>query len=223
MKILRCHPAMPCSKTHLARPASGRCSPSVPGDSAAQDGPQVRANPVTMDNAASQGAATLHRGSFAVTSRSFFAAVGLVALTSAPTPALDFKMNGNIKIDPAIVRALPGPLPRQIMGKGCTFYEHNNGGGERWHKAVGWLAAKYSDQTSYAEVVTYTGDWWNDRISSVTCNDSDKVHCSVALYPDRDRRGGEAIFWGGMGMINLDKWGLNDKVSSFSIFCNLMK
>ncbi|WP_286722558.1 hypothetical protein [Devosia sp. 63-57] len=179
--------------------------------------------PITAIAASSMPGASARSGRFAARIRRLCAALGLLALAGAQAQALDLQMNGAIKIDPTIIKALPGPLPVQIIGKGCTFYEHKNGGGERWHKAVGWVAAKYSDQTSYAEVVTYTGDWWNDRISSLTCDDSDKVHCSVAVYPDRDRRGGEAIFWGGMGMINLDRWGLNDKVSSFSIFCNLMK
>lgn len=182
-----------------------------------------RARTVTAIDAPIASESSALPGPLATRARLLLATIGLLALAGAPAQAIDLQMNGAIKIDPTIVKALPGPLPVQVAGKGCTFYEHNDGGGERWHKAVGWVAAKYPDQTSFAEIVAYTGDWWNDRISSLTCDDSDKVHCSVGVYPDRDRRGGDAIFWGGMGMINLDRWGLNDEVSSFSIFCNLMK
>lgn len=158
-----------------------------------------------------------------MTIKSISAAIGLLILTCLPALSAGVQLRDGIQIDTRIIKALPGTLPLAIRGKGCTFYEHANGRGERWHKPVGWLAQRYSNQDSYAEYVTYTGDWWNDRISSMTCDDSDKVHCSVAIYPDRDRGGREAIFWGGQGLLNLSDWGYNDMVSSFMIFCNLMK
>lgn len=130
---------------------------------------------------------------------------------------------GQVQVDPNIINRLSGRLPASMNGKGCTFYEHANGGGERWHKSVGWLARRYDNQDSYAEYVNTVGDWWNDRISSLSCDDSARVRCSIAVYPEVNKGGREAIFWGSQGLINLADFGYDDTISSYMIFCNLMK
>lgn len=155
--------------------------------------------------------------------KSISVACALLALLSGSASAIGLQTRGDIQIDTGIVTRSNGALPAAIRGKGCTFYEHANGGGERWHKAVGWLAQKYDSQDSYAEYVTYVGEWWNDRISSMQCDDSEKVHCSIGVYPERNKGGREAIFWGSQGLFNLSEWGYDDTISSFMIFCNLMK
>lgn len=149
--------------------------------------------------------------------------IAIAALAAPAFAAGGMQLQNGIQIDTSIVNLTRIALPAAIQGKGCTFYEHANGGGESWHKSVGWLAQKYSSQDSYAEYVTHTGDWWNDRISSMQCDESEQVHCSVAVYPDVNKGGREAIFWGSQGLFNLADWGYDDTISSYMIFCNLMK
>lgn len=152
-----------------------------------------------------------------------FAALALTATLAAPAFGAGVQIRDHIQIDTSVINLTNVAMPIGISGKGCTFYEHANGGGERWHKPVGWLAQRYADQDSYAEYVTHTGEWWDNRISSMRCDDSNKVHCSVAVYPEPNKGGREAIFWGGQGMLNLADWGYDDAISSYMIFCNLMK
>lgn len=151
----------------------------------------------------------------------FFALTSIVAL-SAPTLAAGI-LSRDLQIDTSVITRLNAALPIAITGKGCTFYEGANGTGESWRKAVGWLSKRYANQDSYAEYVAQTGDWWNDRISSMQCDDSERVRCSVAVYPDVNKGGREAIFGGSLGRINLADWGYDDTISSYMIFCNLMK
>lgn len=162
-----------------------------------------------------------------MTLKSLAAALGAVlALQAGAASAIDLKTypgNISVQINPNIVKHLPGALPKAISGKGCTFYENPNGGGESWHKPVGWLAQKYDNQDSYSEYVTTVGEWWDNRISSIQCDESEKVHCSVAVYRDVNKGGGDAIFWGSQGLFNLSDWGWDNQISSFQIFCNLMK
>ncbi|MET3927924.1 hypothetical protein [Devosia sp. 2618] len=151
------------------------------------------------------------------------AAVITISCLANPAFAFGIKTFDNIQIDTSVTNLRNVALPAAIRGKGCTFYEHDNGRGEAWHKSVGWLANSYSNQDSYAEYVTYTGEWWNDRISSLKCDDSSRVRCSVGLYEHTNKGGREIILWGGQGLVNLSQYGFNDTISSFMIFCNLMK
>lgn len=127
------------------------------------------------------------------------------------------------EIDPSIMDYLNTDLPEAVRGQGCNFYEHADRRGKRWHKSVAWLAQSSATQDGYAEYVAYVGDWWNDRISSLSCNDSAKVHCSVAVYTDANKGGNEAIFWGSQGTVNLAASGFEDKISSFVVYCVHMK
>lgn len=151
------------------------------------------------------------------------AVAAVVAGPSAAHAASTEVQHGSIRIDPSIVRGQIAAMPMAMSGKGCTFYEHADGGGESWHKEVGWLSARYANQDSYAEYVTTVGDWWDNRISSMQCDESDQVHCSVGVYPDHKKGGREAIFWGSQGLINMADWGYDETISSYMIFCNLMK
>ena len=127
-----------------------------------------------------------------------------------------------LHIDPNILKRASG-LPSDVAGRGCTFYEHNNGGGKSWRKSVNWLAYDNQSVTTYAEYVTTVGPWWNDKISSMRCDDSSKVHCSAEVWRDDNRGGGDAIFWGTQGLLNLDRYGWNDTVSSYMVFCDRVK
>ena len=44
-----------------------------------------------------------------------------------------------------------------------------------------------------------------------------------ALYFGHPGNQGDAILWGSQGMINLDKYGWNDIVSSYMVFCDRLK
>ena len=148
----------------------------------------------------------------------------LVAVTALASPTFAAGiLSRDLQIDTSVISRINAPLPIAMAGKGCTFYEGANGTGESWHKSVGWLAQRYANQDSYAEYVPQTGQWWNDRISSMQCDNSERVRCSVAIYPDANKSGREAIFDGSHGRINLADWGYDDTVSSYMIFCNLMK
>ena len=127
-----------------------------------------------------------------------------------------------LKLDPAKFRPV-AILPMAVRNKGCTFYEHRNGGGEAWRKTVSWLAYSNSSTDTYAQTVATVGPWWNDRISSIRCDDSASVRCSAEVWRDVNRGGGDAILWGSQGMINLDKYGWNDIVSSYMVFCDRLK
>lgn len=127
-----------------------------------------------------------------------------------------------VQINPDLWKRVGG-VPMAVRGKGCTFYESAGGGGESWHKDVAWLAQSYPNQDSYAQYVTTVGDWWNDKISSIQCDDSEQVHCSVSVFHDTNSQGGDAIFWGSQGLFDLANFGWNDTISSFMVFCNLMK
>ncbi|MDB5538106.1 MAG: hypothetical protein JWP26_2931 [Devosia sp.] len=128
-----------------------------------------------------------------------------------------------LQLDPGLFQRV-GVMPAAMVNKGCTFYEDNDGQGEAWHKAVGWLAQSYENQDSYAEYVTSVGPWWNDKISSLQCDETDTVKCSIGIYRDDNKGGGdEAILWSSQGMINLDRYGWNDAISSYMVFCNLLK
>lgn len=151
------------------------------------------------------------------------AAVTLSVLANPVLASASPISHGSIQIDTSVLQSRNLTLPVAIKGKGCTFYEHADGGGEAWHKGVGWQAQTYANQVSYAEYVTTVGNWWDDRISSLQCDESDKVHCSVAVYPDQNKGGREAIFWGSQGIVNLGDWGYDKTISSYMIFCNLMK
>ncbi len=114
-------------------------------------------------------------------------------------------------------------MPMLLKNKGCTYYESANGGGQNWRKDVAWLAESASGQVTYAEVVNDTGSWWNDRISSVRCDDSDKVHCYTDLSADLNRKGQDVIVWGQQGLVNLASSGFDKKASSFAVFCTMIK
>lgn len=159
-----------------------------------------------------------------MTFRSAACSLGILALLASPALSAGIVRNDNLQIDTRIIKSTAlTALPMAIVGKGCTFYEHPNGQGAAWNKAVGWLAERRSTQDSYAEYVTYTGEWWDDRISSMRCDESETVRCSIAVYPERNKGGREAIFWGSQGLFNLSDWGYDDTISSFLIFCNHMK
>ncbi|TFF27179.1 hypothetical protein E3C22_01485 [Jiella endophytica] len=145
------------------------------------------------------------------------------AIGSAPAHSQPRIGPGNIRIDPDILKGTHSRPLAVLRNKGCTFYENANGGGASWKKQVEWLAASYPSQDSYSQYVTTVGDWWDNRISSLRCDDSSQVHCSVAVYRNTNRGGGDAIFWGSQGLINLADYGWDDTISSFQVFCNRMK
>ncbi|MBO0906333.1 hypothetical protein [Jiella sonneratiae] len=145
-----------------------------------------------------------------------------LALVSKPAYSQPKIGPGNIMIDPTILKG-KGQVLAAVLTKGCTFYEHAQAGGTRWKKQVAWLSASYPSQDSYSQYVPTVGDWWDNRISSLRCDDSAKIHCSVAVYRDANRGGGDAIFWGSQGIVNLAQYGWDDTISSFQVFCNRMK
>ncbi|UYN99844.1 MAG: hypothetical protein KIT02_00955 [Devosia sp.] len=148
--------------------------------------------------------------------------VALAGLGAGAVQAQQIMLPGQMSRD-FVIKPIPGTMPMSMRNKGCTFYEHANGGGESWKKNVGWLAQRYDNQDSYAEYVTTVGEWWDNRISSLKCDDSAAVRCSIGVYRDPNKGGGEAIFWGSQGMVNLASYGWDDTISSYMIFCNLMK
>lgn len=159
--------------------------------------------------------------------RLLFAAMAALAF-APPVLAIDMIPLGKdmvIQVNPNVIKKL-GVMPMTVKGKGCTFYENANGGGESWHKAVGWLYSEPNQSNSkyvYAESMPTLGDWWNDRISSLKCDMNENVRCSVALYKDANMGGQDAAFDAAGGLINLDQYGFNDQVSSAMIFCTKMK
>jgi hypothetical protein len=112
-------------------------------------------------------------------------------------------------------------VPDDVRGHGCTFYEDADGGGESWHKQVAWRVADLGNATVYSQYVTTVGEWWDDRISSMSCDETADVYCYAAVYPEPDKGGYEAIFWSDQGLFNLADWGYDDTISSFVVFCNL--
>ncbi len=155
------------------------------------------------------------------------AAIALATLAGAAQAATFAKFNQNamtsvIHMD---LSRLPhtGVIPAAIANKGCTFYENANGGGQSWKKTVAWVAQEYADQTSYAQTVPDIGSWWNDKISSLRCDEGGNVHCSADLSQDGGRKGPDIILWGSQGLVNLQGYGWNDRASSFAVFCTLMK
>jgi hypothetical protein len=132
------------------------------------------------------------------------------------------QMPSNMKLNPDVIARLPrlpGALPMVVKGKGCTFYENANGSGASWHKEVSWQSSKEGNQVTYAEVVNYTGDWWNDKISSIRCDDSASLHCYTAIYPDANRGGQDAVIAGQQGLISLQGSRWDNSISSFAVFC----
>lgn len=121
-----------------------------------------------------------------------------------------------------VVIEAPTQLMSQITSKGCTFYENAGGGGESWTVNVEWKNANYPDQVEYSQALSTVGEWWDDRISSLRCDESEKYKCSVSLYRDNNKAGGDIILWGSQGLINLDQWGWDDTASSLQIFCTEM-
>lgn len=154
--------------------------------------------------------------------------LAIITLHSAPAAAIDAKLLRDYQITDQVFRIDPSKfqrsiLPAAVAGKGCRFFEHANGGGASWQKSVAWKAQSTPTQDIYAEYVSSVGPWWNDRISSVVCTDTAKVKCYAALFRDVNKGGGDMIAWGAQGRINLANYGWDNTVSSFTVYCNLMK
>lgn len=152
--------------------------------------------------------------------------LALLQATAAPASAdkvvfkPDFDVRALLKINRGIETKF---TPAAIVGKGCSYYEQSDGRGAEMRVNVAWLAKDDPNQPIYLQYQAQVGSFWNDRIQSLRCDDSSKVHCYTGVYADVDKGGGDAIFWGMQGLVNLGPSGWSKKISSLQVFCNLMK
>lgn len=116
---------------------------------------------------------------------------------------------------------LTGLMPQGIKGKGCAFYEHIDGKGADWKKAVEWQATRHTGGTVssvWAQTMPTLGEWWNDRISSVKCDSGTKLICTALLYEHVNFKGSYVVIDGRNGRQNMPA-SFNDKASSIQIYC----
>ncbi len=113
-----------------------------------------------------------------------------------------------------------GPMGGQPLivqpagGGGCTLYEHVNGGGQSWR-----VEAAHRDRrnpSAFVQAQDSFGPWWNDRVSSVQCDETRAVSCWAELYEHNGFQGRRETVRPGQ-RTNLGA--LHDRASSIQVTC----
>lgn len=160
---------------------------------------------------------------------STLAAAAMLVSTLAPAAAQSKKLDRRaaeilLKQDLRdVMKRAKRAVPAAVRGKGCVFYERANGKGADWRVNVAWRSGGSENQPNYAQVIGTTGDWWDNNISSLRCDETENVRCSVSLHDGPNRTGPDAILWGSQGLINLGQYGWDNRASSFMVLCVWLK
>lgn len=152
-----------------------------------------------------------------------------LAATLAATSAMALERKIELSSDrlPADLLKRTAPLLSQqvvtaaIKKRGCTFYEHINGGGASWKVNVDWIAHDGGEpkKNVYGQAVARLGPWWNDKISSAKCDTAGKLKCLFNGYEHADFSGRN--FTAGIdGKIYNMPGFTNDMLSSVQVFCS---
>lgn len=148
-------------------------------------------------------------------------------LTATSAVALEKKLEFSSDRLPADLLQRKGPLlsdqivTAAIKKKGCTFYEHINGGGASWKINVDWIAydGGQPKKNVYGQAVGKLGSWWNDKISSVQCDTAGELKCLFNGYEHSDFDGKSFTAGVNGNMYNLPR-NTNDTLSSVQVFCS---
>lgn len=123
-------------------------------------------------------------------------------------------------LDRRMIKRIDPNTRMELAGSkhGCTVYLDPNGSGQRWDAFVN-IPRVIATRRSYNKLYNASSAW-DRRISSLRCEASSRVDCTVAVYSGTNRSGDNAMLYGRMGLVNLSQFGWDDRIRSLEVFCS---